>query len=71
MPAKKRKREGLAASDVRIGQSIAYQGEAWSVLAPHPDSGSFWLHRWIDGDYQTTFAHVRELASIRTIGVAS
>jgi hypothetical protein len=63
---KKRKKVGLTASDIRVGQNIRYQGEVWSVAAPHPDGGGkFWLHRWVDEQYQTAEAHVKDLASIR------
>lgn len=55
----------LKSSDVRIGMPVTRDGEKWEVVSPHPDSGKFWLHRWVDGKYETTFAHIRDLEGRR------
>lgn len=55
----------LRASDVRIGQMTTFNGERWQVAAPHPEPSTFWLHRNVDGRYETAAAHVKDLEKWR------
>lgn len=41
------------------------RGGAWSVVSPAPETGEFWLHRWVDGEYETAKAHVSKLSRYR------
>jgi hypothetical protein len=49
----------LAAKDIKHGMAVAIKGihGQWEVLDKHPQCAYWWLHRWNDGVWQTTYEH--------------
>ena len=56
----------VPARQVHTGMRVHIKGsqDEWTVLDRHPDIGYWWLHRWIGSEWQTHYAHYRQLLQI-------
>ena len=54
----------LAAADLKHGTVVVIDGSTcgqWELLDKHPRAAHWWLHRWHNGVWQTTYEHPRNL----------
>lgn len=54
----------IATVDMKHGMQVTHPGDTgtWEVLDKHPDNRTWWLHRWNDGVWETTYAHERDMS---------